>query len=144
MPVLIDPAMLEEALAGGVLIGAAAAGLILVNGRIAGISGILAGALGAGGLGWQRAFIAGLVVAGLGAGLFGHDVPAALAQKGWGLLAVAGVLVGIGTRLGSGCTSGHGVCGIARLSPRSLAATGVFMVTAGITVFVARHVVGGG
>jgi uncharacterized membrane protein YedE/YeeE len=144
MSILIVPAMLEEALAGGLLVGAAAGGLILVNGRIAGITGILAGAIGAVASAWQWAFLAGLVVAGLGASQLGRGTPTALGQEHWLLLAVAGLLVGIGARLGNGCTSGHGVCGIARLSPRSLAATGVFMAVAALVVFITRHVAGAG
>jgi uncharacterized membrane protein YedE/YeeE len=144
MSILIDRSMLEDALAGGLLIGAAAAGLILVNGQIAGIAGIVARATGTAVAAWQWAFIAGLVVAGLGAGVLGRTAPAALGQESWPLLAVAGLLVGIGTRLGNGCTSGHGVCGIARLSHRSLVATGVFMVVAALVVFITRHVVEAG
>jgi len=124
---------------GGALIGASAAGLLLVNGRIAGISGILASAAtGRRGL-WRWAFLGGLVLVGVAAGRFGLAAPESLhAQPIWAL-AGAGLLVGIGTRWGSGCTSGHGVCGMANLSPRSLVATVVFMVVAGTTVFLTRH-----
>ena len=142
MSILIDRSMLENAFAGGLLIGAAAAGLILVNGRIAGIAGIVASATRTAAAAWQWAFIAGLVASGLGASLLGRTAPVALGQESWPLLAAAGLLVGIGTRLGNGCTSGHGVCGVARLSPRSLVATGVFMVVAALVVFIMRHVVG--
>jgi uncharacterized membrane protein YedE/YeeE len=123
-------------LAGGVLIGAGAAVLLLLNGRIAGISGILGNAVrGEGGrMGWRIAFLVGLMlpaaVLGLGSIGFAQGLPG---------LAVSGLLVGFGTRLGSGCTSGHGVCGLANLSRRSLAATATFMVVAGLTVFVVRH-----
>jgi len=140
MNVILDPAMLADALAGGVLIGAAAAGLLLINGRIAGISGILSGGTRPGGAGWQWAFLAGLLVAGAGAALAGLPVPHALSGQSLPLLAVAGGLVGFGTKLGNGCTSGHGVCGLARLSPRSLVAVLVFMAVAGVTVFIRRHV----
>jgi uncharacterized membrane protein YedE/YeeE len=142
MSILIDPRMLEEALAGGLLIGASAGGLILVNGNIAGIAGIVAGDAGTATKAWQWAFIAGLVAAGLGAAILGRTVPAALGRESLPLLAIAGLLVGIGTRLGNGCTSGHGVCGIARLNPRSLTATGIFMAVAAATVFVVRHILG--
>ena len=142
MPILLDPAMLTNALIGGVLIGASAGGLILVNGRIAGIAGILAGATGMAATPWQWAFVAGLVAAGLAATLSGHALPPALGRESLELLAVAGLLVGIGTRLGNGCTSGHGICGIARLSPRSLAATATFVAVAMATVFIVRHILG--
>lgn len=130
-------------LAGGALIGLAAALLLALRGRIAGISGILAGALlpSEGGRGWRIAFLLGLP---LGAGLAwmaGVETPL-LAESRPALLLGAGLLVGFGTRIGSGCTSGHGVCGMARGSVRSLVATCVFMVVAALTVFVTRHVVG--
>ncbi|HTQ70457.1 MAG TPA: YeeE/YedE thiosulfate transporter family protein [Acidocella sp.] len=140
MTIVFDSAMLAESLAGGVLIGAASAGLLLVNGRIAGISGVLAGATRPGGAGWQWAFVAGLLVAGAGAALARLPVPQALSAQSLPVLAVAGLLVGVGTHLGNGCTSGHGVCGLARLSPRSLAAVLVFMCTAALVVFIRRHV----
>jgi len=128
------------ALAGGVLIGIAAAMLVLLNGRIAGISGVLGGLLrpAKGDIAWRAAFVLGLVGAPLVYGLFAV-LPAARIDAGYGTLALAGLLVGVGTRYGAGCTSGHGVCGLARLSPRSLAATGVFMAAGFATVFVARH-----
>jgi len=132
--------MLADSLAGGVLIGAASAGLLLVNSHIAGISGIFARATGRGAAGWQRAFLAGLLVAGAGAALARLPVPQALSGQSLPLLAAAGALVGFGTKLGNGCTSGHGVCGLARLSPRSLVAVLVFMGVAGVTVFIRRHV----
>lgn len=124
---------------GGTLIGAAAAGLLLVNGRVAGISGILHRAVRPGRQPWQAAFLAGLIAAGGLARLSGMAVPEALRTPSLGLLLVAGLLVGAGTRIGSGCTSGHGVCGIANLSLRSVLATLVFMATAALTVFVTRH-----
>ncbi len=131
-------------LAGGVLIGLSASLLMLFDGRIAGISGILGEllALRHGEIGWRLAFIAGLVAAPLLYRAFGGALPFTITPAG-PLLITGGLLVGIGTRMGSGCTSGHGVCGLARLSKRSLAATLTFM-TAGIaTVFVARHLAGG-
>jgi hypothetical protein len=140
MSIVLDPAVLVESLAGGVVIGVASGGLILVNGRVAGISGILAGAMRRGAQAWQWAFLAGLLAAGALAALAGLPVPAALTRQSWPMLALAGLLVGFGTRLGGGCTSGHGVCGLARLSPRSLAAVLMFMACAAITVFIRRHV----
>lgn len=129
-------------LAGGVLIGAAAAMLLLLNGKIAGISGILGGLLrpGAGDIGWRVAFITGLMAAPLLYRL-AAPLPAVQIDAGTTLLVVAGLLVGAGTRYGSGCTSGHGVCGLSRLSPRSLVATATFMAAGFVTVFVVRHVI---
>jgi uncharacterized membrane protein YedE/YeeE len=114
------------ALTGGVMIGAAALLLYAVAGRIAGISGIVYGAVWQSDRAWRLGFIAALVAGGWLAALF-IDTPPANAGPRWGLLIVAGLLVGAGTQLGNGCTSGHGVCGLARLSPRSLAAVAVFM-----------------
>lgn len=129
------------ALAGGVLIGVAAAMFVLLNGRIAGISGILGGLLRhtRGDAAWRVAFLAGLIGAPLVVGLF-HALPVIRIDAGTGALVAAGLLVGVGTRYGSGCTSGHGVCGLSRLSPRSLVATLAFMGAGFATVFVARHV----
>jgi hypothetical protein len=134
-----------SALLGGVLIGLASAILVLFDGRIAGISGILAGLLPPANAetGWRLAFTLGLVAAPLAVALvapFPHVVITASRIE----LLIAGLLVGFGTRLGSGCTSGHGVCGLSRLSPRSLAATGTFMAAGFVTVFVVRHVLTGG
>jgi hypothetical protein len=137
-----------SALAGGALIGLAASVLLLVNGRIAGISGILAGLVRApGDRVWRLAFVSGLLAAPLAAGLVlpQHVFPMALPpgiQETLRLL-VAGLLVGLGTRMANGCTSGHGVCGLARLSWRSLAAVVVFMGAAFGVVFVVRHVLPG-
>jgi hypothetical protein len=128
------------ALAGGMLIGLAAALVLLLNGRIAGISGILGGLLkpARGDMAWRAAFILGLVVAPLVYGLI--ELPPVLQiDAGYGALIIAGLLVGAGTRYGSGCTSGHGVCGLANLAPRSLAATASFMAAGFATVFVIRH-----
>ncbi|MBJ7312212.1 YeeE/YedE family protein [Rugamonas sp. CCM 8940] len=128
------------ALLGGAMIGLAAALLILLNGRIAGISGILGGLLRPlrGDIGWRAAFIAGLVGAPVVYGLFAALPPVSIAA-GDGALLLAGLLVGVGTRYGAGCTSGHGVCGLSRLSWRSLAATATFMAAGFATVFVGRH-----
>ena len=128
------------ALAGGMLIGLATAMFVLLNGRIAGISGVLGGLLKplAGDLLWRVAFIAGLIVAPLAYTLV-SVVPAVQIDAEYGALIAAGLLVGVGTRYGAGCTSGHGVCGLSRLSPRSLVATLVFMGAGFVTVFVMRH-----
>lgn len=133
------------AASGGVLIGFAAALLMLFNGRVAGICGILAAAVlpGEQDRAWRWMFLAGLpagVI--LWHWLSGAPVPRETGASPW-LVIAAGLLVGVGTQLGSGCTSGHGVCGIARLSPRSLVATLVFMGAGALTVAVARHLVGG-
>lgn len=142
---IFDPALFLPPLVGGGLIGLAAAITAVFNGRVAGVSGIVAGALTAGGAERRRqiAFIVGLCASPFLYALFdptawdvGPTAPLPTA-------AVAGLLVGVGAGLGSGCTSGHGVCGLARGSARSLAAVVVFMSAAAAAVFVARHVVGG-
>jgi uncharacterized membrane protein YedE/YeeE len=130
-------------LAGGALIGLAAALFVLANGRIAGVSGVMGGLLSPrrGDTAWRLAFVLGLV----GAPLFYALVtalPVPRIDAGTGALVAAGLLVGVGTRVGSGCTSGHGVCGLSRLSPRSLVATLLFMSAGFATVFVLRHLVG--
>jgi uncharacterized membrane protein YedE/YeeE len=129
-----------SALSGGMLIGLAAAMFLLLNGRIAGISGVLGGLLHPvrGDVGWRAAFIIGLVGAPLVTMLF-SALPAVQIDAGYGALIAAGLLVGLGTRYGSGCTSGHGVCGLSRMSPRSMVATVIFMGAGFATVFVARH-----
>ncbi len=131
-------------LTGGVLIGLAAAMLVLFNGRIAGISGIFGGLLTwpRDDVGWRLAFLAGLIGAPVIASLFGTPAHAEIGAT-WGQILVAGFLVGIGTRYSSGCTSGHGVCGLSRGSIRSLVATAIFLAAGFVTVFVQRHVVGG-
>jgi uncharacterized membrane protein YedE/YeeE len=129
-------------LAGGLLIGLSAAMFILLNGRIAGISGIVGGLLRPlrGDVGWRLAFTLGIVLAPL-AYLLAAPLPAVEVEAGMPTLVAAGLLVGIGTRYGSGCTSGHGVCGLSRLSPRSLVATAAFMLAGFVTVFVVRHLI---
>jgi len=129
-------------LAGGVLIGLAAAALILFNGRIAGISGIVGGLLrpARGDVGWRLAFLLGLVGAPLVYGL-AAALPEVTVEAGGPTLVAAGLLVGVGTRYGAGCTSGHGVCGLSRQSPRSLAATLAFMLAGFATVFITRHLI---
>lgn len=131
-------------LAGGALIGLSAALLILGSGRVAGISGIVGGLLkpGATELPWRLAFLVGLIGAPLVWGLF-TALPEAQPVAGSGTLVLAGLLVGVGTRYGAGCTSGHGVCGLSRLSPRSLVATLSFMAAGFVTVYVVRHLIGG-
>jgi len=129
---------------GGALIGLASALLMLLIGRIAGISGIFGESLiGGSERDWRIAFIAGLIAAPLLASLAGMQVPTPQMPDNWAVIAVAGLLVGVGTRLGGGCTSGHGICGIARVSPRSITATLIFMATAAAVVFVSRHVIAG-
>lgn len=131
-------------LLGGALIGLAAAALILLNGRIAGISGIVGGLLTPkkADTGWRLVFVGGMVAAPL-LWLMISSLPAIRIEASYPVLVVAGLVVGISTRFGSGCTSGHGVCGISRLSPRSLIATAAFMLSGFATVFIIRHVLGG-
>ena len=130
-----------SAFAGGLLIGVATALLLLLNGRIAGISGILGELLHPrrNGIAWRLLFIAGLIISPLAYQLL-YALPDTKRMAGNGTIVIAGLLVGIGTRYAAGCTSGHGICGISRLSPRSIVATLVFMLSAGITVFIARHI----
>ncbi len=126
---------------GGMLLGVSATLLLLLNGKVAGISGILGGLLTpkAQDTAWRWLFIIGLVVGGVfGVLLLAAEVPLQYSSS-TGMLIIAGLLVGLGTRLGNGCTSGHGICGIGRLSLRSIVATGIFMLVAGITVFVRLH-----
>lgn len=132
-----------SALIGGAMIGTSAALFLILNGRIAGIGGILGGWLDAPsrGSGWRAAFLAGLVLAPLVDGLVASPASVTV-EASFPLLAVAGLLVGFGARLGSGCTSGHGVCGLGRLSPRSMVATVTFMAVAILTVLVTRHLPG--
>jgi uncharacterized membrane protein YedE/YeeE len=133
-----------SALCGGFLIGLSASAMLLLDGKIAGISGILAGALKPvkGDTLWRICFLAGLLAGGL---LLRIVLPGAFAFgiiRPFPLLIVAGLLVGFGTRLGTGCTSGHGVCGVSRLSPRSLVATGTFITTGAIVVYLVNHLMG--
>lgn len=129
---------------GGLIVGAAAAALVLFNGRIAGISGVLGGLLSLPqrDRAWRVAFLAGLVGAPVAASLLGWPSVADI-EAGWGKILAAGFLVGLGTRYASGCTSGHGVCGISRGAIRSLTATLTFMAAGFVTVFVQRHLIGG-
>lgn len=133
-------------LIGGALIGLAASLLLLTHGKVAGISGIFGGVVDRTGVdrGFRLWFLAGLIGAGaIFLGISPDLLPAA-GSVSLPIAAASGLLVGVGTRYGNGCTSGHGVCGISRLSPRSIIATLTFMATAALTVFIARHVVGGG
>jgi uncharacterized membrane protein YedE/YeeE len=134
-----------SALLGGALIGLAAAIFVLGLGRVAGVSGILGGLLRprAGDLPVQIAFVAGIVAAPLLMRAAGVPVPALSVDAALPVLIVGGILVGFGTRLGGGCTSGHGVCGLSRLSARSLAATVLFMAAGAAVVFAVRHLIGG-
>ena len=130
-----------SALLGGALIGLASVWLLAANGRIAGISGILHGLFAPPGTPWRAAFIAGLLLAGIAWQLAGAPVPLRAGfPLGWA--AAAGLLVGFGTRMGGGCTSGHGVCGLGRLSARSLVAVVVFMAAGVAATYVMRHVLG--
>ncbi|MFW6050420.1 MAG: YeeE/YedE family protein [Myxococcota bacterium] len=133
-------------LVGGLMIGVSAALLLLANGRIAGISGIAGGLLTRpprGDVAWRVLFVGGLFVGGAVMAAFEPALFAFELDRSVAALVAAGLLVGFGTRLGNGCTSGHGVCGISRLSARSLAATGTFMAFGVATVFVVRHLMGG-
>ncbi len=131
-------------LAGGLLLGVAAALFILLHGRVLGISGILGGLLSPkkGDTGWRLSFLLGMLAAPLVAGLLAPEgfLKAPRIDASYGLVVLAGLLVGVGTRYGSGCTSGHGVCGLSRLSPRSLVATLAFMAAGFLVVFLIRHV----
>jgi uncharacterized membrane protein YedE/YeeE len=129
---------------GGALIGLAAVLLMLFNGRIAGVSGITDGLINprTDDRLWRVAFVAGLIAAPLAAAVLGYAVPMPQMPANYAVIIVAGLLVGFGTRLGNGCTSGHGICGIARLSPRSIVATLVFMAAAIVVVALMRHVIG--
>lgn len=133
-----------SAATGGVIIGLAAALFLLVNGRMAGISGIVGGMLHprAGDFAWRLAFVAGLLLSPLAYATVAATHPFATIEAGYPVLILAGLLVGIGTRFASGCTSGHGVCGLSRLSPRSLIATLSFMAAGFVTVLIVRHAIG--
>lgn len=130
-------------LGGGILIGVSAVMVMALFGRIAGIAGITAGAVTAEDRGWRVAFIIGLLAAPFAWLVANGALPQQTVSGNMAGMALAGLLVGVGTALGSGCTSGHGVCGLARLSVRSLAAVAAFMGFAFLTVFVLRHVIGG-
>ena len=139
------PFDLISALIGGALIGLASVLLMIFTGRIAGISGILSGcfALTGGDKVWRVAFVGGLIAAPVVSSLVGHPLPTPVMPMSWATIVLAGFLVGFGARIGGGCTSGHGVCGIARLSIRSLIATVTFMAAAMVVVAIMRHGLGG-
>ncbi len=133
-----------EPLLGGVLIGLASAALMYFNGRIAGISGIYRGLIvPQGGLVWRGLFIGGMILGGLVMAIVSPSLFVDTADRGLITTLLAGVLVGVGVRIGSGCTSGHGICGIGRLSARSMASVGVFMTTGILMVFIVNHLLGG-
>lgn len=136
-----------SAFVGGLVIGLAALWMMLAQGRIAGISGLCAGVFqprAAGNLPWQLAFLFGLLVAGASSGLWaGEGISSYGLSRSQPALIVAGLLVGFGTRMGSGCTSGHGICGLARLSPRSMVATGVFMTSGFVVASLITNLSGG-
>lgn len=142
----LTTAHIAAAVAGGLLIGTAAGLLLLISGRVAGVSGLAARALSIADKGppWTQAaaFVIGLPAGAIAVGTATSMQPVAITSSVT-LLVVGGLLVGFGTRLGNGCTSGHGVCGLARLSRRSIAATGTFMIAGILTVFVMRHLLGG-
>lgn len=130
---------------GGALIGLAASLMLLLEGRIAGISGIVGGLFAPkpGDIGWRIAFVLGLVLAGLGAALVAPQLVASeLGRAPW-MIVLAGLLVGVGTRIGNGCTSGHGVCGLSRMSPRSLASVLTFMTAGAVVATLVGRLVGG-
>jgi uncharacterized membrane protein YedE/YeeE len=129
---------------GGALIGLSVTLLMLFNGRLAGISGVLGDLLEPGTLykGWRVAFLAGLIAVPFLAKAVGLAYSAPVMPASWAIVIGAGLLVGVGTRMSNGCTSGHGICGIARISPRSIVATLVFMLVAAVIVYVNRHVIG--
>ncbi|ELV8676939.1 YeeE/YedE family protein [Vibrio vulnificus] len=130
-----------ESLVGGILLGISALTMLLVNGKVAGISGILTGLLTpkSRDFAWRLMFVVGMVSGGVLAVTFGAASASVALPTSGILIAAAGLLVGIGTRLGNGCTSGHGICGIGRLSKRSIVATAIFMAVAAMTVFVRLH-----
>jgi uncharacterized membrane protein YedE/YeeE len=135
-----------QSLAGGVLIGAAAVLLMALQGRVLGATGILSGLLTGsvpGDRGWRAAMVAGMIAGPLLVLGITGQVPVVEVPVSWPMILIGGFVVGLGASFGSGCTSGHGVCGMARLSPRSFAATLTFMIACGITVYAIRHVIGG-
>lgn len=134
-----------SALVGGGVIGLASVVLMLFIGRVAGIAGIVGGLFGSAGsgIGWRLAFIAGLIAGPFLVPLAGGTIPDITIDAPLPMVVAAGLLVGFGTRLGNGCTSGHGICGLSRLSPRSLVATLTFMAAGAAVVFVFRHLIGG-
>ncbi len=142
MDILIQPDSWHRGLEGGALIGLAAAGLLAFTGRVAGISGIFGGLVldrNPGDMNWRMLFLLGLLLGPVLAAALSLARPV-ISPAGWLTLLLAGLLVGFGTRMGNGCTSGHGICGLARFSKRSFAATATFMGFGFLTVFLLRHV----
>jgi len=129
-------------LIGGLMIGLSAAFFLIMTGRVSGISGIIEGALEPKkvGYGWQWLYLIGLPLGAMAVGfIMPSFVPKVEVNTSWAIMGVAGFIAGYGARLGNGCTSGHGICGLPRLAPRSVASTGIFMAVAALTVFVTRH-----
>lgn len=147
MEVVVDfPSWIRAAI-GGVMIGIAAAVLFAFNGRIAGVSGVLGSLIfgrGDGQTPWRTLFLGGLVLGAAVVGLARGDLGQVALETGWTGMIIAGLIVGFGTRMGGGCTSGHGICGIGRLSQRSIVATCTFMAAGFVTVYILRHVIGSG
>lgn len=146
MDIVVNVDSWTRAAIGGGMIGLAAALLVVFNGRVAGVSGVLGGLLldrKASETPWRALFLGGLMFGALLVMLVRPDLAGAALKTGWVGMIAAGLIVGFGTRMGSGCTSGHGVCGIGRLSQRSIVATCTFMAAGFVTVFVMRHVLGG-
>ncbi|MFW5740005.1 MAG: YeeE/YedE family protein [Myxococcota bacterium] len=140
----MDSAILAPII-GGILIGLGASALMLFNGKIAGVSGIFGGILSpkAGDFAWRAAFIAGIIVGGIALFVVRPDMFGVGVERSLPVILLGGLLVGFGARLGSGCTSGHGVCGIARLGPRSIVATLTFIATGAVAAYVVNHILGG-
>lgn len=146
MDIVVNVDSWIRAAVGGAMIGLAAALMVVFNGRIAGVSGVLGGLVldrKGSELPWRALFLGGLMLGALLMMIVRPDLAEATLQTGWLGMVVAGLIVGFGTRMGSGCTSGHGVCGIGRLSQRSIVATCTFMIAGFATVFVLRHLLGG-
>lgn len=146
MDIVVNVDSWIRAAVGGAMIGLAAALMVVFNGRIAGVSGVLGGLVldrKGSELPWRALFLGGLMLGALLIMVVRPDLAEATLQTGWLGMVVAGLIVGFGTRMGSGCTSGHGVCGIGRLSQRSIVATCTFMIAGFATVFVLRHLLGG-
>lgn len=148
MEIVVNLDSWTRAAIGGGMIGLAAALMIIFNGRIAGVSGVVGGLIldrkGGEETPWRVLFLAGLMLGALVVGLARPELAEAGLETGWAGMIGAGLIVGFGTRMGSGCTSGHGVCGIGRLSQRSIVATCTFMAAGFVTVYVMRHLLGAG
>ena len=145
MSMVVSESSVLAALAGGALIGSGASLLLSLNGRVAGVSGILSGLMSRdrGEVGWRVCFVGGLLIGGLLFAWLRPDALSVMSAPSMAVTLAGGLLVGVGTRLAGGCTSGHGVCGNSRFSPRSLVATMTFLATGMLTVFVVRHTMGG-